>query len=283
MNIKRNIKALLVLFLFLGAVSCDKIEPPFMNEVSNDNDDDTEVVRKILLEVFTGHLCPNCPAGKEAAEELKTLYGDRLIIMSIHTGIFARPIPDGFENDYRTAEGEAIATAFGVNQYPVGMVNRESFDGSAVLSPSAFGSAVSESLLCPPPLRIGVNSSYDTSSRQLEIDFTLDIIIEQEGPHYLSVFLLEDGIVSPQKTDNPDYSDGVIEDYEHNHMLRTAINGTWGEVLCTESLPANDSFFKSYSRTLCESISHENAKVVAFVYNGNSMEIIQAEVQAIVQ
>lgn len=281
---KQKIKALLIIFLIFGMVSCDKIEPPYMNEIQNDDDDDTEVVRKILLEEFTGHLCPNCPAGKDVSEELKALYGNRLVLMSVHTGIFARPLPDGFENDYRTAEGEAIATAFGVVQYPVGMVNRESFDGSVVLSPSAWGSAVSESLSCPPPLRIKINNNYDQGSRSLEVEISIKIILEQEGPHFLSVFLLEDGLVSPQKTDNEvDYPDGIIYDYIHNNVLRTALNSTWGEILCTDVLLVNDSFFKSYTRTICESINHENAKVLAFVYNEDNMEVIQAEVKPIVQ
>ena len=284
MNVIKNIRALLIVLLVFGLVSCDKIEPPYMNEIDNHNDDDTEVVRKILLEEFTGHLCPNCPAGKEVSEELKGIYGNRIVVMSIHTGIFARPIPDGFENDYRTAEGGAIATAFGVNQYPVGMVNRKNFDGSVVLSPSAWGSAVAEIIEEEPPLRIQIQNSYNSSNRYLEVSLNTTILIEQEGQYFLSVFLLEDGMISPQKTDNEtDYPDGIIYDYEHNNVLRAAINSTWGEKLTDEGLMSGETYSKTYSINIDADWDHSNCKVVAFVYNGDSMEVIQTEVKAIIQ
>ncbi|MFO8067267.1 MAG: hypothetical protein R6U11_06770, partial [Bacteroidales bacterium] len=136
--IKTQFSILLLVFsaLIFSFTACDKVEPPYMNEDAGQNDEDTVVVRKILLEEFTGHQCPNCPEGMKTANQLKSVYGDRFLIMSIHTGLFARPTPGDFENDYRTEAGDGIAEFFGINQFPVGIVNRTEFDGSTMMSPS---------------------------------------------------------------------------------------------------------------------------------------------------
>ena len=44
---------------------------------------DTALVRKFILEEFTGHQCPNCPQGNIKAQQLKSIYGEKLILSKI--------------------------------------------------------------------------------------------------------------------------------------------------------------------------------------------------------
>ena len=62
--------------------------------------------RKVLVEEFTGVRCVNCPAGASELENLKGIYGERLVIVSIHAGDFSPPFTDS-RFDFRTAEGDA--------------------------------------------------------------------------------------------------------------------------------------------------------------------------------
>ncbi len=275
-TLKISFTILFVLFAFSFS-GCDKIEPPYMNENGDQNDDDTIVVRKILLEEFTGHQCPNCPEGMKTANQLKDIYGNRLLIMSIHTGLFARPTPGDFENDYRTEAGDDIAAFFGINQYPVGIINRSEFDGSTMLSPSGWGSAISQIIDSPPVIKLQIQNDYSSSSRELSVNINAEALVDIEGEYHLSLFLLEDGIISPQKTNNEDYPTGIITDYEHNHVLREAINGSWGENFADDGLLSGETFNKDYSITLPEEWEADNCKVMAIIYNSESMEIIQAE------
>ncbi len=93
--------------------------------------------------------------------------------------------------------------------------------------------------------------------------------------------MLEDGIISPQKTNDDNYEDGIIYDYEHNNVLRAAINDTWGEPLSEEGVLPNESFFKSYFKALDENWNYQNCKVLAIVYNAETNEVLQAEVKPV--
>src|SRR5690606_24123114 len=101
-----------------------------------------------LLEDLTGHRCNNCPRAARLAADLKNLYGDQLILVGVHTGGFAAPLPplgDGFyDTDFRTPAGTAYSNAFQVMFYPAGMVNRRSYSGSPVLAENSWGSAVAD-------------------------------------------------------------------------------------------------------------------------------------------
>jgi len=60
--------------IFIGFLtilySCDVIEGDYMTVGTNNPDDTTSFVKKVLIEDFTGHRCPNCPS---AAAELEAL------------------------------------------------------------------------------------------------------------------------------------------------------------------------------------------------------------------
>ncbi len=265
----------LVLLLF---AACDIIEAPYMTDREVDNGDTTEVVRKVLLEEFTGHQCPNCPEGTKIAEELKAYYGDQLIIMSIHAGWFARPLGDTFSKDFRTEEGEELNDFFGCINYPIGMVNRTDYENQRLLTPSAWGSAVASITELPPAFAMDLDLDYSPVNAILEISVDVTSLINCINEYHLSVFIIEDGIISPQRTNNPDYPTGIIEDYEHNHMLRKSVNGAWGDVLIDDHFAFGDTFSKQYQLTLDPEWVPENCSVIAFVYRTDNLEIHQVEI-----
>jgi len=256
--------------------ACDIIEEPYMTGPGNGNQNG-EVVRKVLLEEFTGHQCPNCPEGAQEAADLKAFFGDQLIIMSIHAGFFARTTAPHFLADYRTTAGNEINSYFGISYNPVGMVNRTEFSGSHILSPSAWGGAISQVLEQEPQAGIEITLNYQSHNRQLNLSIKTTALENIQGPIYLAAFLLEDNIMSPQQTNNPDYPNGIQENYYHKHVLRTDINGAWGEALSETGAEANQVFIKSYSITLDQAWKETFCSVVAFVYSGTNLEVIQAE------
>lgn len=263
--------------------ACDIVDPPYMTgqEGPGNGQDNGELVQKILLEEFTGHQCPNCPEGSAIAQELKDFYGDRLVIMSIHAGWFARVSPGTFEYDFQTPEGDALNDFFGVVQNPIGMVNRSMVGGSRLMGPSAWGEVVSQLVEQEPASRIQLDIAYDPGSRQLELEVEVDALLPSEGPHHLSVFLTESHIIKPQRTNHPDHPSGVIEDYNHKYVLRTALNGTFGEQLCQGPVSPGDSFSRTYALVLDEEWVADHCSLVVFVYDGDSMEIIQVEEAAL--
>lgn len=266
----------LLLLVFLMPAACDKVDPPYMTgqESAGDNGEQN---RKVLLEVFTGHTCPNCPPGSRQAAELKEHYGDRLIVLSIHAGWFAGTIDDVFSYDFRTDAGEALYDHFGVTNNPVGMVSRRPFEGSTLLSLAAWAPAISQLVDQQPGFLIDINTGFEPGQEALDVEVSVEAAQSLEEQYHLSVFLKENEIIKPQRTNDPDYPSGIIHDYSHQYVLRKSLNGTWGDAVNQQPMDSGDRYSNSYSVNLEDNWDPENMAVVAFVYETGSMEVLQAE------
>ncbi|MFW5781109.1 MAG: Omp28 family outer membrane lipoprotein [Bacteroidota bacterium] len=262
-------------FLFL-IISCDKIDPPYTTESLNQDTGQVEVVRNILLEEFTGHQCPNCPEGISTSQTLKDFYGDQLIIVSIHAGFFARPTGSTFEYDFRTGEGEELNAYFGVDRNPMGLVNRKQYDGSLLLGHTAWGSAITEFTGNDPLFRINITYQESGSDQHSDIDVMVTALQSLDQVYHLVVLVTEDKIVKPQKTNNPNIEDGVIMDFEHNHVLRKSLTNIWGDALNESSIEANEQFTESYSISLEEEWVRANCHIVAYILDSETLEVMQA-------
>ena len=76
----------------------------------------------------------------------------------------------------------------------------------------------------------------------------------------LQLWFTEDNILAFQKM-----PDGTTKaDYIHNHVLRDAINGAWGDDC---SVPQGQLWERDYAYTLNDAWKQENLSIVAFVYN----------------
>ncbi len=261
---------LLITILWSG---CDKIEQPYMTE-NQSGDDNDSVVRNFLLEEFTGHQCPNCPVGSREAKLLKEFYGDRLVIISIHAGWFANPMGSTFSYDFRTPEGNELNTFFGIEQNPVGLVNRVEFENSLILGPSAWGSAMAVLKDSEPDFKLALQLNQSSGNYTLEAEATALSNLDQE--YFLVAVVTEDGIIKPQKVNDPDYPDGYIPDYEHNHVLRKGLTNIWGDKLNEENLSSGQSIQKTYTFSADSEWDTNNCHIVAYVMNQN-LEVLQAQ------
>lgn len=280
---RRFLSFTFILALLAGLFGgCDEIDPPYTTGADHDhNGDNGEVVRRVLLEEFTGHQCPNCPEGTQVAKDLKALYGDQLVIVTIHAGWFANTDDDHFQYDFTTPEGDQLETHFQVNQFPVGLVNRTNFDGSLLLSPSAWGEAMHGSLHESPLFDLHIHNDMEDGG--LDVLVEIEVLEAAADTYYLAVFLTESGIIKPQKTNDPAYPSGVIEDYAHNYVLRTGLNGAFGELLQEDPLSSGEQLSRDYHLSWDEEWAPENSAIVAFVYDEATEAVLQVAEQAVIQ
>ena len=264
-----------VLFLFTSLIitSCDKINEPYIQRTNNQTDTGV-VVQKVLLEDFTGHRCGNCPRAHEKIEELHGLYGDKVITIAVHAGFFAMTTTE-YPTDYRSADGNAIASYFSVTDYPSGMVNRKEESGQRLKPYTVWATMISEILAQTPVLGISITNNYNSTNRQLQSTAKLEFkgIVDEQLK--ICFFITEDSLISPQT----DYSltPDKIDNYIHRHVLRGSMNGTWGDNLSASSYSAGDSLTVTKTVTLNSNWNENHCSVVVFVYSESSEEIVQAE------
>lgn len=118
------------------------------------------------------------------------------------------------------------------------------------------------------------------------LDHFIDVISEttfltqnsNQENYKLIITITEDSIIKPQKV-------GISTEmnYEHNHVLRNDVNGTWEELLHNELVSKGSVFTKDYYNIkLGTDWVAENCHVVTYVYydmgsGNNDRPIIQAQ------
>jgi len=282
---KYLIKILGCLWLVVIITSCDKIEAPYERS-SNNGNDTTSAVRKVLLEDYTGHKCINCPTAAVTAQDLKDNFGDRLVLLSIHAGYWALPDDSGnYTADFRTPAGDELDTYFGVSDIgnPNSMVNRTVYNQSLILGPEMWGAAIQQIIDNAADATIEIELTFDLPSRKLSGDCHIQFLNSLTGRFNLCLYLIENDIVAAQKNNNTTI--GPVPDwlnYVHEHVLRGAINGTWGEEITAGTVQTNIKYHISFSDfNIKPEWKPEDCKVVAFIYNADTKEVIQAEEQDI--
>ncbi len=263
--------------------SCDIVEEPFVitYEVSDSCDAQTFVEnsqipkQKVLLEDYTGHQCGNCPRAAEMAHILKdSIYGDQLIILTVHAGWFSRT-SDDYPTDYSTEVGNDWDAFFGNSAAgnPNGMINRINYPNGHIYQHTQWSQKIEEQLLSPPSIEIKIHANFNAAANLICIDTQTEILNQSNSDLSITVVLIEDFLISKQTDYNTE--SGYVENYKHNHVVRKSLNGPWGEILMQED---NESFIiNRFSTEIDSSWNINNMSVVAFVSNTSTYEVIQVE------
>lgn len=272
---------------------CDYVTNPVENASpgGGGGDDTTEHIRRVLVEDYTGHKCTACPQAAIAANNLHNTFGEQVVNVAVHSGFFASPTtPSGapagsYLTDFRTTAGDAYdsPTYFGVSSVgnPNGMINRKDYTSSTTAHVKSYGTWASEvaTLLALEPVAdVTITNTYNTTTRSLSINvasvFLSDTLLS--GNYSLCVWITQDSITDWQLDAGVHRSD-----YVHQHVLRDAVNGTWGETLVNGAITPNAVLTKNYTYSLPlaykgNPCNDSEVYVVAFVYNTATYEVLQA-------
>ena len=215
------------------------------------------VTRAVLLEDFTGQRCANCPRGTDVINALHAELGDSTVIaVSIHGG------PLAFKGNARslglaTALGDEYYSHWRLDYQPVALVDRH-----GAVNYTDWTRAVKEELTKTAPLQLNVAAALAGN----DIHITVSALGTDGGTTgRLQVWLLEDSITAMQTM-----PDGKVNtSYVHNHVLRTAVNGTWGEDF---TIAEGETKTVAMSQPLSEEWRSDQLTVVAFVYNDEGVQ-----------
>lgn len=298
MTIKNNLLFALVTILFsVFFASCDKLEGPYI--IENKPVDTsacpipefpvvTKHIKRAFLEDYTGRKCVNCPTAGYSAHQMKEHYQDSMVLISVHAGYFAivkdSELGSIWGYDFRTPAGTAWDEFFKVGALgnPNGMVNRKGYPANQqVLAPGAWANAVKATIAETPLMDLQIIPEYNAAEDKLCIHTKTTYRQSITGRALnLSVIIVEDSIIQAQKNNNatigttPD-----IVDYVHMHVMRGAVNDTWGTniLAATETSPA--SLIKTFQTKLTgfnlNTMAPENCHVVAFIFDADTKEVLQ--------
>ncbi len=294
-------------FIIITTVcACDYVENPYPAVNQNIGDAsscDTPSfpvisthVRKILLEDYTGHTCGNCPRAAVQLNYCDSLYPGQIIPLAVHVGYFAEPcpphpIPSGapagsFSADYRTTVGDQYDNIFkaAASGLPLGMINRRDFDATnlthlKLYQSNGWANYISTFVSTPPAAEIQIITSFNSSTRKLCTAIKSEFLNNANGQYNLVVLLTQDSIVSWQVDYR--YIPDVIPNYKHKHMLRDAINSTWGDEIANGAVTTGQTLISRYAYNIPADFNNiptdvNHMHVVAFIYDVATYEVLQA-------
>lgn len=223
------------------------------------------VQRNVLIEDFTGQRCTNCPKATEAIEELQGVYGEHVIAVAIHSGPFgfagnAKNI--GLKNELGQTYWDSWFDS--TQGQPVAKINR----GAKSESTAEWSGLVREELAKTSKVSLQLTVDH---REETEYSLALTMVAPATYKGKLQCWLVEDSIVAMQM--QPDGS--TDKEYVHNHVLREALNGTWGEEVSFDESTAQ--VLKEITFTLDDRYVAEHCSVVAFVYDEDGVQQVVKE------
>ena len=260
-----------MLFFFAG---CEEI-PPEIPPIQPPGG-----TKNVIIEEFSGVQCPNCPTGDAQISNLQSLYGDRVVAVTMHpyvTGVLSAPMSDS-RYDFRTDAAERIIDNLGLpSGIPAAAVNRVLFEGESGLlyGTNQWAGMVETELEKQSRVSLSLEANYEPESRELEVEVEVTGRDDIFGPIRIHLGLMEDGMIDKQ-------IDGTskIESYEHNHILREYLTDYLGDNMA-DSFSVDQIWTRSYRYTLPEEDGWwvaENISVFGFVSQNfdDKKDVLQA-------
>jgi len=302
----KNIFKLVFVFtgLSITTLSCDKVEEPLKPEILIDTTlyadgiwenyptptftANTNTNRNLLLEDYTGHKCPNCPAAAVVATDIESANPERVFVASIHAGVGGNEgfqklqsdcgtaaNPDGhFCHDFRTDEGKKYGIEFESHGFvgnPYGNISRHTFPDFMFQYHNVWEAKTNE-LLIENDLKVNIqakNNFYEASNggyMHIESQFLEDL----SSNYNLVTYVIQNELIEWQ-----DNMGTEIEDYHHHNVFLGCIDGEeWGVSLAS-SPKTGDTFETVYSYVLPTGIAKNELHFLTYVYDVDTYEILQ--------
>lgn len=208
-----------------------------------------------LLEFCTGTWCQWCPCGDDIARNIQTIRPNTLVL--------AYHGPANGSDPFSFFNGNGIISMLGFSGYPTGIVGRT----SGIISRGSWSGWVNVvSSDFPPAISYSVNKTYNTSTRQLDVEVTATALRNIDTNVYINFVIYEDFIVYPQ-VGNSSCPGG--SNYVHEWLVRDMVNGASGELLKTASWTQGSTAQKIWNYTINSGWAANNVKVAVFAYLGN--------------
>jgi hypothetical protein len=283
-----------ILFLFAIAAfafwGCDYVVTP--NQPHTVVIPTSDTVRKIFIEDFTGHTCPNCPKASRKLDSLRAAFPERIIGMAVHIAYFAEPcdsnphyppagaLPGTFLEDFRTAEDADYESIYSCSSwpYPNGILNRkpDPINGSLPTAYDDWGTSAAVLLQDSMTAYLKITPSYTSSSRTLNVSVTGEFLCDTTGSYNIALYLVEDGLIASQTDGNV-----INNSYVFNDVFRGCINSPGFISGQTISTPTTITGHTPISYTfnnfhVNSNFVDSNCKIIAVLINNADRGVLQA-------
>lgn len=224
-----------------------------------------------VIQEFTGQRCVNCPDGAAILHQIVENYGEEaVIIVGLHPKDNINTVPRldklVLTSDLATVYFEYWGRP---NEFPTAIINGTTPNANRATWSARLDEIVEADKEKDPCANIDLNAVYDPDTRELNVDYEVYFTSTYGSEASLVLWLCENDMVGRQYTNNRElYPTGTIKDYVHNHVLRTSLNGAWGEKMTTTLVGTSNS--GSATLRLDEAWDAEHCVIVGYLFDSSS-------------
>lgn len=213
-------------------------------------------VRHIAVMEFTGAWCTWCPDGYSLLKLVLETYGyeERAHIIALHDNTsgddpMGLPLTSTINNDF----GPISFPGFVIDLRDAGEIGSNSAGIRNALKRSDEE--------YPAHCGVALESSYNSSSRTGKL--TAKVYSNTEDTYRITLFILEDNIISPQKSGSV-----TIDNYAHNHVVRQMLSSSYKGDRVGE-LGVGQQTEVEYDYSIPESYNVDNCSICALVIDNS--------------
>ncbi len=222
--------------------------------------------RVMLIEEMTGVGCVPCFGAAEILESFLETNKGSIVAYGVHGDILSDPV-DQSTYDFRLPDAIDIIQILQVTGKPAAAFNRtilnENTGRRVQANPPTWQAFVDTELQKQQVVEIRLLSTFNEETRQAEIDVSVIPLEPISGELALHVKISESHLIDSQSSPN-----GIVLDFEHNHVLKTSASASQGDLLVTDAV-AGESYAKKYFYSLPDELNEEwtaeNMEIIAFV------------------
>lgn len=282
--------------------SCDKVENPYpVQEDQGDYSlfpggdsttywatdgpifgDNSNTLRNVVIEDFTGHKCNNCPNAADTAENIHDDYPSRVFVATIHAapnglGGFQQVDEPDYPTDWTNQDGIDIGFHFGNlpgSQFignPSGTISRIVSNGQHTQGANSWRNNTVAALQEPLKVNIQAASNYYASTKGMFLHTEIEVLDQSiTDEMYTVVYLIEDTAVGAQLMPN----NSLNETYVHKEIMRGCVISDWSGIEMTDDFEVEDDVYRfDYIFKLEDQYDAENMHLLIYVRNKETEEI----------
>ncbi|MFY7729851.1 MAG: Omp28-related outer membrane protein [Flavobacterium sp.] len=224
--------------------------------------------KRVLIEDYTGTWCGYCTRVAWAIELVKG-QTENVVPVAIH-----RPSsnPSNAQYDPYNYDASAIENTLSAIGYPKGYLNRRTRWTSP--EPNNLAQVINLSQGDNPKLGLAMKPTVQNGKINLDVNVMFSKDFSASGLR-LVVYVLENGLLYPQHNYTEYYNGvSVIEDWVHNHVLRSCLTDITGETVPAAETTLNNVYTRSFSVNVPDNVTNaSNMEFVAFIINENGRAV----------
>ncbi len=196
----------------------------------------SQTVRRVLLEEYTGTWCGPCGQyGKPLMAQILAAHPDDVYGVEVHQ-----------TDDFSIPECDTLAAYLGCSFVPAASADRTynlANSGAVLVGTGSWNAIVNAALQVQPKCSVKLYYTLNKTTRTLTAKISATFDVSVAGDLRFNVIITEDDLIHSQN--------GASQTYHHMHVLRDMLGYTWGT---PGIIPANVSSGQSFNYTYQYSI-----------------------------